>query len=120
MVILLSEIKYFKDTNSVEVTWIDAETKLQVRCHSYDQYQMDTLASDLGEDISNYQYIIDQVLASQTPIPEIDHNTIIKEQIAALESTMTERRIREAVLGIDNGWLANLNAQISVLRSQLT
>jgi len=39
--------------------------------------------------------------------------------IADLETTITDRRIREAVLGIDNGWLANVNAQIAALRSQL-
>lgn len=47
-------------------------------------------------------------------------NDLIKQQIAALESTVTERRYREAVLGVDDGWLKNLNDQIVSLRSQLT
>lgn len=47
-------------------------------------------------------------------------NEVIKSQIDVLESQVTQRRIREAVLGIDNGWLQSLNEQIAVLRSQLT
>lgn len=45
---------------------------------------------------------------------------LIKLQIAELETTVTPRRIREAVLGIDGGWLAALDAQIAALRAQLT
>lgn len=40
-------------------------------------------------------------------------------QIKALESTITDRRLREAMLGIDYGWLANVNMQIVNLRGQL-
>jgi len=40
-------------------------------------------------------------------------------QIAAIEATITPRRMREAVLGTDNGWLAAVDAQIASLRSQL-
>lgn len=43
----------------------------------------------------------------------------IKSQIRVLESSQTSRRIRESILGIDNGWLSNINAQISDLRSKL-
>lgn len=45
---------------------------------------------------------------------------LIKKQIADLEATVTPRRIREAVLGTDGGWLAALNAQIVTLRAKLT
>lgn len=51
--------------------------------------------------------------------PEQPENYYIKQQIAELEATATERRYREAVLGIDNGWLKNLNDQISSLREKL-
>jgi hypothetical protein len=43
----------------------------------------------------------------------------IKAEIAALEATVTPRRIRESILGTDNGWLAGVDAQISALRAQL-
>lgn len=43
----------------------------------------------------------------------------IKSEIAALESTITPRRLREAVLGTDAGWMATLDAQIAALRAQL-
>ena len=44
---------------------------------------------------------------------------LIKQQILELESQQTPRRIREAVLGVDGGWLAGIEAQIEALRSQL-
>lgn len=44
---------------------------------------------------------------------------LISAQIRVLESQQTDRRIREAVLGIDGGWLTNLNAQIEELRAAL-
>lgn len=44
----------------------------------------------------------------------------IAQQIQTLEATVTDRRVREAVLGTDNGWLKNLDDQIAALRAQLT
>ena len=43
----------------------------------------------------------------------------VLSQIAKLEATFTPRRQREAILGIDNGWLADVNAQIAALRAKL-
>jgi hypothetical protein len=40
-------------------------------------------------------------------------------QISILEAQITTRRMREASLGIDNGWLADIDAQIATLRKQL-
>lgn len=40
-------------------------------------------------------------------------------QIKDLEKNVTQRRIREAVLGIDNGWLEDIESQISALREKL-
>lgn len=42
----------------------------------------------------------------------------IKAEIAALEITVTPRRIRESILG-DNGWLAGVDAEIAALRALL-
>ena len=54
---------------------------------------------------------------------KIDENRaqeqVLKQQIAALEATISERRKREAILGTDNGWLAGVDAQIATLRAQL-
>lgn len=44
---------------------------------------------------------------------------LIKAEIAALETTITPRRTREAILGTDNGWLAGIELQIGQLRQQL-
>lgn len=52
--------------------------------------------------------------------PPPSANDVIKAQIAALEASITNRRTREAILGADNGWLANVNQQIADLRVQLT
>ena len=48
-----------------------------------------------------------------------DEKAKIKADIAALEATITPRRTREAILGIDNGWLADIELQIQELRGQL-
>lgn len=52
--------------------------------------------------------------------PTLDPQAIIRAQIVALESQVTQRRLREAVLGLDNGWLADIDGQIAALRQQLT
>lgn len=54
------------------------------------------------------------------PVIEISApvNPILLE-IVALENQITNRRLREAVLGIDGGWLFNINEQIKNLRGQL-
>lgn len=59
-------------------------------------------------------------------LPEIDSlnqdpyktNSEINTQIIALESKQTLRRMRDAIAGTDGGWLADLEAQIAVLRAQ--
>ena len=43
----------------------------------------------------------------------------IVAQIYELEMSITPRRLREAVLGMDNGWLATKNTEISALRQKL-
>lgn len=46
-------------------------------------------------------------------------NRNILAQISAIEATVTDRRLREAVLGIDGDWLAATNTTITNLRAQL-
>lgn len=40
-----------------------------------------------------------------------------KAEIFQLEASITNRRLREAILGTDGGWLKNINDQIATLRS---
>lgn len=47
-------------------------------------------------------------------------NEVLINSICKLEETITQRRLREALLGKDNGWLANVEAEIDALRKQLT
>lgn len=44
---------------------------------------------------------------------------LVVSEIIALESEITPRRQREAILGIDNGWLANQDAAIANLRKNI-
>jgi hypothetical protein len=48
----------------------------------------------------------------------IEANRVLNE-IIALEASITLRRTREAILGTDNGWLAEQEAAIAALRAQL-
>lgn len=48
-----------------------------------------------------------------------DEKAKIKAEIAALESSVTPRRQREAILAIDTTWLADIELQIEELRGQL-
>lgn len=52
-------------------------------------------------------------------IPPVQPNAELLLQINSLEGTITARRLREAVLGTDNGWLANIEDEIEDLRAQL-
>ena len=53
---------------------------------------------------------------TETHISESD---LILLRIQWLEESATLRRLREAALGTDNGWLESLDAQIAALRDQL-
>ena len=47
-------------------------------------------------------------------------NAPVLAQISALEATVTQRRLREAVTTVDGkAWLANVDTQIAALRAQL-
>lgn len=48
----------------------------------------------------------------------IEANRVLNE-IIALEATITPRRTREAILGTDNGWLADIELKIQELRGKL-
>lgn len=56
-----------------------------------------------------------QVLKYENEQPRI----LIKSEIAILEATITPRRVREAILGMDNGWLTDMDSMIQALRAQL-
>ena len=53
------------------------------------------------------------------PITTEKYKIEVKLAISELESQITQRRLREALLGSDNGWLASQDQQIANLRSQL-
>jgi hypothetical protein len=41
------------------------------------------------------------------------------KEVARLESTVTNRRVREAIAGTDAGWLANVESLIAIERGKL-
>ena len=51
--------------------------------------------------------------------PALSARQVLLSQIAASEAVITERRIREAVLGLDGGWLKTVDDKIVALRKQL-
>lgn len=53
------------------------------------------------------------------PAP-LSGNALIFQQIAAMEATITPRRMREAALGTDGGWLKTVDVEITALRKTLT
>lgn len=81
--------------------------------------------------ISDYIAQNGEVIFSSIPTPEqlassfagytsSANDESLKSQIRVLENQQTPRRIREAIAGTDNGWLAGVNTQIAALRAQLS
>lgn len=75
-------------------------------------------------DDAKFSYLLP---AGVSEISEQDHlelskpsaRDLVMQQIHALESTVTQRRLREAALGEDDGWLAGVDEKISDLRKKL-
>lgn len=53
-------------------------------------------------------------------LPQPSQYELTLAKITALEQSVTDRRVREAVLGVDGGWLKDLDARITALRGKLT
>jgi hypothetical protein len=93
---------------------------------AYDKYTqtiaqgipVETLKGHWEQTWSIIQLEGDQLIDAQAQKVE-DERAKIKADIAALEATITPRRQREAILGTDNGWLANVDLEIAELRGQL-
>lgn len=51
------------------------------------------------------------------PTPSTTNPTLL--EIYKLEALITPRRVRDAILGKDNGWLADIESEITALRVQL-
>lgn len=133
----LTKIIHYPDTNSVEVTWVDAEG-VQVKCHSYADVQMDMLRADLGDDAATYADLIALVEANikpPAPLTPTEINQAIDSQINSLEgNNPLGRATREFMLisfattaaanGVDPNTspayvkIKSLDDQIAALRKQ--
>ena len=65
-----------------------------------------------------------QITAGPNGIPALSDPVITGVDIAlgkilTIEASITPRRLREAVLGMDGGWLAEQNAKIQELRNNI-
>lgn len=82
-----------------------------------------TLAAAPGEEIQHVDLDAGEITAreaEETAFAALLDNAEILAQIQAIEATITPRRIREAILGTDAGWLEDQEDAIVVLRAQLT
>lgn len=81
-----------------------------------------TIAAPSGQECSHVIMSQDEVIKIQSEIQEINSakpRMDIIEQILILERQQNARRIREAALGIDGGFLSELNSKIENLRIKL-
>lgn len=91
--------------------------------HSHDQMPADALniTDEHYQAMMQAQHDGKQIVAGKDGLPVaitpvIDPQTAIKQQISALERAITPRRLREAILGIDDGWLKAQDGMIKTLR----
>jgi hypothetical protein len=92
--ITLNQLIHYRDTNSVEATWVD-ENNVQVKCHSYADVQMDMLRADLGDDAAEYEELMAlveaniQPVAVAAPVPQAPSiYEVLMQRIEALESKL--------------------------------
>ena len=62
--------------------------------------------------------LVESIAYTEAELVEIATKNILAE-VTRLESQITPRRIREAVLGTDSGWLAAQEALIAIERAKL-
>ena len=88
-------------------------------------FYIDNISIPAAEGNRHYQAMLKEVAAGEATIvyfvpPAIDPNDAIKSQIYAAEETITNRRLREAVLTpAGKAWLVTVDANIATLRGGL-
>ena len=93
--------------HGLEVYFIDPDANNKPVDAPYDTPENRAIVEDV---IKNYDTLAAEYMAKEN----------IKKQIVDLEvQQQTLRRMREALAGVDNGWLLKLNIQIEELRAQL-
>lgn len=70
-----------------------------------------SLGQDIVPDANGYPVLTELTTPSKSQLALV--------KINKLEASVTQRRLREAVLGIDGGWLVAVNLQIEALRKSL-
>lgn len=72
-----------------------------------------------GEILFDSQPTSQQLTAAFTGYANAKRKSDIVDEITQLENSQTPRRMREAALGVDGGWMDALNSQIALLRQEL-
>lgn len=83
---ILKNVVYFSDTNSVEATWVNSQGE-NVYCRSYAGEQMDDLIVDLGSDAVTYASLIAEVRSKVEPYvppPPVVPATVTRFQALAV------------------------------------
>ena len=99
----IKQLIRYTNADAIEATWVD-ENDVVIKCHAYSSHpeQMDQLRIDLGDDLPNYEELINEVASTYTPPPpptDEDHNEAIYFQIDQLERQYLMPRItREATI----------------------
>lgn len=94
----LKQVIHYKDTNSVEATWVD-ENEVVIKCHSYADCQMDMFRNDvaeLGGDIAKYEELITLVESNIKPV-EPEHLPILSCTPWQIRKKLNKEGLRDAV-----------------------
>lgn len=109
--------KYSPTTNGFYIDEIHGDNIPSDCIDVTDELHEELISSQSQGKIIVYDKKSKQPISQDRPQPS--ERDILISEIYDLESTITQRRIREAILGTDNGWLANVETQIAALREKL-
>ncbi len=110
---------YVNPIDGVILQWIDTSRQNYNLPDSSRLHECTDAEFELRNNGEHYMVQNGTVVPFAAVASPIASDAQIRAQIDALESQQTPRRLREAVIGKDGGWLANVEAQIDALRAQL-
>ena len=100
---ILKQLIRYTNAPALEATWVD-ENNIIIKCQAYSNHpeQIEQLHIDLGDDLPEYEELIDEVASTYLPHPsptDEEHNEAIYFQIDQLERQyMMPRITREATI----------------------
>ena len=119
---ILKQVIRYTNAPALEATWVD-EDDVVIKCQAYSSHpeQMAMLQSDLGEDLPNYEELINEVASTYVPPPpptDEEHNEAIYFQIDQLERQyMMPRITRESTILQHETWALSKGYPLDQFRS---